>query len=724
MLESSSSPASSNRIWLIGPFRFDALSRELRSPQGRERLPVKAAEVLTLLCERAGEVVSRDWIIERVWEGNIYTGPRGLTYTIWLLRRALDAQPPLQGEHADAGSPQPSAIETISRTGYLLRAPTRLEATTAPSEPADTNTLPAPSTPRGQRWPTLGLISIILLLAAGWAWHTNSPQIRAPRAPTPLTLLDGVEDFPALAPDGKRLAYVWSRSGAPAQLRVAVLADPQHTRFELEEPDASINAVTWIDNNRIAYARIDPQKACEVVIAKLREQTRQKLTDCFDETDLPMLSASSDGQWLALARSLDDGNPPGIILHHLADGQERVLTHPPDGLGDYQLAWAPDNQAIAFLRDNDATGDLYRVDVDSGHVTRLTHDDAWNYGVAWSRDSRWIYFNSNRGGRFGLWRIPASGGEPQLVANLDNARNLVALADGSGDLAVSVFRFADHIGMFRLADGKAVGSIASSGRDLYARACPDADRVVFLSMRSGNVALWANDRRSGESHPLRMPAGTPDLPSCSPVSARYASVLNVSGGRGSQLLVGDLSARAPPTLSYQDGHQYGLPVWAPDGRSLIIGGDRDGDWKLWRFTIETQHFSPLTDSDGLYGQEVLIHGQRWLYYTRPRRDGIWRMPLNANGETSGAQPSLVVADFPFEDWGNWQWFDGALYLLRRSDSADQLLRRDADGTEQLALSWPAGSVRRYASLSIAADGTALVSMTGPRQADIVRVPVP
>ncbi len=56
--------------------------------------------------------------------------------------------------------------------------------------------------------------------------------------------------------------------------------------------------------------------------------------------------------------------------------------------------------------------DLYRVPVAGGAEERLTVDPAYDDGTDYSRDGRWIYFNSNRGGGWNIWRIPSDGAGP------------------------------------------------------------------------------------------------------------------------------------------------------------------------------------------------------------------------------------------------------------------------------------------------------------------------
>ena len=47
-----------------------------------------------------------------------------------------------------------------------------------------------------------------------------------------------------------------------------------------------------------------------------------------------------------------------------------------------------------------------------GPEERLTSDPAYDDGTDYARDGKWIYFNSNRGGGWNIWRIPADGAGP------------------------------------------------------------------------------------------------------------------------------------------------------------------------------------------------------------------------------------------------------------------------------------------------------------------------
>ncbi len=97
----------------FGVFELDVHSGELRKNGARIRLQQQPLQVLALLLERPGEVVTREELRERLWPGDVYVDfDRGLNKAIGKLRDAL-------GDLADS----PQFIETLPKIGYRFLAP-------------------------------------------------------------------------------------------------------------------------------------------------------------------------------------------------------------------------------------------------------------------------------------------------------------------------------------------------------------------------------------------------------------------------------------------------------------------------------------------------------------------------------------------------------------------------------------------------------------------------
>jgi len=101
----------SSSSFRVGPWRVDPIKSVLERKDYRVRVEPKAMRVLVHLAERAGEDVSREEILQAVWEGS-RAGTDVLTNAIWELRKAFGDDPL-----------EPEFIQTVSGKGYRLVAP-------------------------------------------------------------------------------------------------------------------------------------------------------------------------------------------------------------------------------------------------------------------------------------------------------------------------------------------------------------------------------------------------------------------------------------------------------------------------------------------------------------------------------------------------------------------------------------------------------------------------
>jgi TolB-like protein/DNA-binding winged helix-turn-helix (wHTH) protein/cytochrome c-type biogenesis protein CcmH/NrfG len=144
-------------------FEFDFAARELRTLQRVIRLQEQPAQVLDLLLEKAGSVVTREELHRKLWPTKVYLDvDHGLNNAITRLREAL-------GETRD----QPRLLETIPRVGYrfnadILSCPAQAQVpTVALAGPAAANSRAASPRFIVSRY---GLVLIIAVFLSGGMW--------------------------------------------------------------------------------------------------------------------------------------------------------------------------------------------------------------------------------------------------------------------------------------------------------------------------------------------------------------------------------------------------------------------------------------------------------------------------------------------------------------------------------------------------------------------------
>ena len=112
----TTSPHSAPRVVRFARFELDLGSDELRRDGLRVAIPRQSLQVLTLLLERPGELVTRDTLRQGLWpDGTHVDFEHGLNAVVKRLRDAL-------GDSADA----PRFVETLSRRGYRFIGPVEM----------------------------------------------------------------------------------------------------------------------------------------------------------------------------------------------------------------------------------------------------------------------------------------------------------------------------------------------------------------------------------------------------------------------------------------------------------------------------------------------------------------------------------------------------------------------------------------------------------------------
>ncbi len=159
--------------WQVWPQRNVILRGE-----EQVRVEPRVMDVLVHLAERAGQVVSKEELVDRVWEGR-YVTDEVLTVTVYALRKAL-------GDDAR----RPRYIETVSRRGYRWIAPVARPGEPAPAmaiapgsmeSPVSAATAPRRFSPAAWAGATVALA--VVAASATWmrlpgpgARHTPSPE--------------------------------------------------------------------------------------------------------------------------------------------------------------------------------------------------------------------------------------------------------------------------------------------------------------------------------------------------------------------------------------------------------------------------------------------------------------------------------------------------------------------------------------------------------------------
>ena len=179
----SETSADAHRLVRFGVYELDLRSGELRKSGARLGLQQQPLQLLSVLLEQPGQLVTREELRKRLWPDDTFVDfEHGLNAAVKRLRDTL-------GDSADS----PRFVETVPRRGYRFIAPASVNG---PSSLTTTTTEITPERflPRVKRgWPLL-IAALVLSLAALWIYRPKSRTDLL--TAVPLTSLAGQEVAP------------------------------------------------------------------------------------------------------------------------------------------------------------------------------------------------------------------------------------------------------------------------------------------------------------------------------------------------------------------------------------------------------------------------------------------------------------------------------------------------------------------------------------------------
>ncbi|HKE26355.1 MAG TPA: hypothetical protein VKB88_28570 [Bryobacteraceae bacterium] len=307
--------------------------------------------------------------------------------------------------------------------------------------------------------------------------------------------------------------------------------------------------------------------------------------------------------------------------------------------------------------------DLYVVPVAGGEARRITSDNAFIPGHAWTPDGSEIIFTSNRLGSKALWRISLATGALKSVPGIGVDAYFIAISQRKHRLAYSAW-FADtNIWRMTLKDPEAEGGnpvpiIASTVQDLSPQYSPDGRRIAFRSNRSGFDEIWVADadgRNPVQLTSFRGPlTGTPRW---SPDGNAIA--FDSRPGRNADIYVVASTGGASRRITFNVSDDV-VPSWSGDSKWIYFGSNRTGSWQIWKAPIQGERDGgpsiQVTGRGGFAAFESL--DQKWLYYAKGLDvPGLWRVPL------AGGEEQAVVQELKARYWGYWAIATQGIYFL-------------------------------------------------------------
>ena len=678
-------------------FEVDLRAGELYRDGRRIKLQEQPFRVLFLLLQRAGQVVTREELREKLWPADTFVDfDHSVNSAVARLREAL----------RDSAE-KPRFIETIAKRGYRFIAP--LETNRSSAIP------PAPSSvaskERSERFASSGIwVAATICLAllstvAIWALYRVRPNTQLAKIEVvPLIGLRGFQATPALSPDGTLVAFRQSDGAVNTGIYAAVVGGEKSLQLTRGAGDC---CPTWSpDGREMAFSRYS-DKLFSIFTVPALGGTEHRLYRGPDHMG-GGLSWSPDGSLIAFSEgSESDPTRAWISVLSVADSSVREITSPPPGWIDRSPMYSPDAKHVAFIRSSVAgvSNDIYVMAASGGHVKRLTFDNRPIGGSpAWTSDSREIIFSSARGAAMGLWIVSAEGSIPRPVAgpvgeaawptisaNLDNTL-VYEQGLGKADVWRLDLRDAQH------AEKPPFALVSEKGDKMRPELSPDGKKVAFESDRLGFWDIWTCDVDGSNCDQITSLHGTAGRARWSP-NGRYLA-FEFHPNERSEIYVVEVPGGVPRLLPTIAGADNLSPSWSRDGKWIYFASKSGTEpFQIWKMPVGGGSPIQLTKHGGISPQESF--DGRYLYYAKFERGGVWRMPLQGGEETE------VLSGLEGESWPNWALGSEGIYFLKFRKFPEAAIEFQDLRTGKTSVVWTLDKKLGW-GMSLSADGKSVV----------------
>ena len=542
-------PSRTSRWVRFGEFELDLSTRELWTNGTKQTLAPQPFQVLQILIENRGQLVSRDALVRHLWPSDTFVDyEQGLKKAVNRLRETLNDS-----------AEQPRFIETLPRQGYRFIGSLEFDTPVRDrfADPVVVMPKRVPDEPDAKITqrnpiPTIHLLwvsAVVVLGVAGIFFWRSRVSGHVPSAvPEPKTSQLTANSFEnpitssAISPDGKYLAFTDNARRMRVRLQAtgetqsipeseslqghsvdwAIAAwFPDSTRFIANArptgsiPWCSFRARFAAGPSRIGSTETQIGELESIWIVSVLGKAPQKLRD-----DAHAFSVSPDGSLIAFGTNPTDLGDREIWLMDGGGFQARKLYDAPEKTVIGDLHWSEDGQRVIYLQVSATHGELVSRDLRGGSPIPLVQSSGdWSHLTDFVSlpAGRVIYVGGGYNGNFWELRIdPRSGKPTEIPRQLTNWSGLLlGYTSVTSDGKRLAFQRSAPQSTVNVADIEAKGVRLSNVKRFtlneYKNAVetwtPDSHAVVFRSRRDGHPKLFKQALDSDTEEPLVMGKG-------------------------------------------------------------------------------------------------------------------------------------------------------------------------------------------------------------------------
>jgi len=646
-------------------YRFEGFELDLQSGELRKtgaptvRLPEQSFQILAMLLERRGKVVSRSEIQLRLWpDGTIVEFEHSIGAAMNRLRQIL-------GDSAES----PQFIETLPRRGYRWIGEAERVAQSEPSSRVGSEGPPrrTPEQPtkyrrtiRTRRQAALLIASVGVLLAVGvlgiWRWTaTPSKQPRVLRFRQLTT--DGHAKAGPLVSDGPRVYFNEILPGSRNIVTQVPINGGESVPFASQLPRPSILDASE-DGTELLLANLEAPDSYSIWIQPASAGSPRRVGTFL----------AHDAAFGPRATSVIYGWDKDVyLIDRSGKSQRKLLT---TNNVPFAFRYSPDARTLRFTVFDLQIDDMSIIEsATDGAGFRKLFAGCW---AKWTPDGRYFVFQDQHEGRLDFWTVPEKKALPwgthrdtpaRLTAGPLDYQYPLPSKDGKTIFALGTARRAELI-RYDQRTRKFIPFLAGISAEGLAFS-RDGQWVAYTSFPEGD--LWRMTIDGSEKRQLTFPPLRAFSPRWSPDGQQIAFTADFPASRVVRnVYLISREAGTPERVLASEQSQSDVD-WSPDGKQLVWSSLFVPNAPIYLFDLRTHSITEMAESKGLCKP-------RWS------PDGKMIVAMSTTGPAKlmllniEAKRWAEVTSFPVGHYPTWSHDGKYIYFQYSRDEAKQVFR--------------------------------------------------
>lgn len=517
------------------------------------------------------------------------------------------------------------------------------------------------SRPKRLWWLVAAAVTLAGIVAA--ALLTRKRAV-VPLQPVQLTSYSGVEDSPALSPDGSQFAFQWTGvQGNNIDIYVRLVDGGDPLRVTTDPGDDTVPA--WSPDGRwIAYRHTEEGRPEVRLISPLGGKPR-KLIDLTGTTFAASHCWSPDSRWLVVSMPVAGRTSQQLVRVDVQNSEMMTIGYPEPAPNQMDLSCgvSPDGQRIAFLRLEDRQAvRLMVIPFEGGWVTDTGVLAANASSLAWTPEGNEVLVGARIQGLDALWRVPMSKGFPATPVRLTGAGEggaSPAFAPAGRHRGVRMIYSRSQLDVAVVSaefgpDGKFVAEprrvVSETARMREAQVSPDGKQIAVISERLGPQQIWLFEEGAVDARQLsRFENMVPGSLRWSPSSKDL--VFDVLGSGKSDVYTISTDGGAPRRLT-MDPSNEARPSFSADGKFVYFRSDKSGARELWKVPFAGGEWTQVTSGGGFEAHET-ADGKRLIYIKGADGIGLFERPVAGGAERAIAPAARAGLWSYAQGWVAW-----------------------------------------------------------------------